>query len=91
MSIIKIGQRLPIDYDVKALRYIFEQFTGAVNRMFDGSLDGRRTQSAAPTSGTWQQGTIIWNSSPSAGGTVGWICTTSGTPGTWKAWGNIAA
>ena len=90
MSIIKIGQQLPTEYDVRSLRTIITQFTEAVNRMFDGSLEGRRTQSAAPTSGTWKRGTIIWNSAPSAGGSVGWICTASGTPGTWKTWGSIA-
>ena len=47
--------------------------------------------SAAPTVGTWARGDIVWHSEPSAGGTVGWVCTTAGTPGTWKTFGNIAA
>lgn len=46
---------------------------------------------AAPTSGTFVQGDIAWNISPSAGGTPGWVCVTGGTPGTWKAMANIAA
>ena len=46
---------------------------------------------AAPTDGTWQVGDIVWNTSATAGGTVGWICTTAGTPGTWKTFGAIAA
>ena len=40
---------------------------------------------AAPTSGTWTQGSFVLNSNASSGGTAGWICTTAGTPGTWTA------
>lgn len=47
--------------------------------------------SAAPLSGTYEVGDIVWNTSPTAGGSVGWICTTSGTPGTWKTFGAISA
>lgn len=35
-------------------------------------------------------GDRITNSVPAAGGNIGWVCTTSGTPGTWKTFGNIA-
>jgi hypothetical protein len=45
---------------------------------------------AAPSSGTYLRGNIIFNSEPSAGGKVGWVCVTAGTPGTWKAFGDIA-
>lgn len=44
---------------------------------------------AAPTGGSHAQGEIVFNSAPSAGGKVGWVCTTGGTPGTWKAFGPI--
>ena len=46
--------------------------------------------SAAPTAGQWARGDIVWNNTPSAGGTPGWMCTTAGTPGTWKAMANLA-
>lgn len=46
---------------------------------------------AAPTSGTWRKGDIIYNSWPSAGGNIGWVCTSNGTPGTWKSFGSIEA
>jgi hypothetical protein len=46
---------------------------------------------AAPTSGTWAVGDIVWNTAPTAGGTPGWQCVTAGTPGTWKAMANLAA
>lgn len=47
--------------------------------------------SAAPTVGTWAVGDRVWNSAPSAGGTPGWVCTTGGSPGTFKAMANLAA
>jgi hypothetical protein len=46
--------------------------------------------SAAPTTGTWKRGDVVWNTTPSAGGTPGWVCVTAGTPGTWKAMANLA-
>lgn len=45
--------------------------------------------SAAPTTGTWARGDVVYNNAPTAGGKVAWVCTTAGTPGTWKAWGTI--
>ena len=47
--------------------------------------------SAVPTSGTWVQGDIIYNTTPVAGGKLGWVCTSGGNPGTWKAFGAIDA
>lgn len=46
---------------------------------------------AAPTSGTYARGDIIINQAPSAGGFIGWVCVSAGTPGTWKTWGAISA
>lgn len=46
---------------------------------------------AAPASGTWKRGDIVFNTSPSASGTVGWVCTADGAPGTWKTFGAISA
>lgn len=37
------------------------------------------------------RGDVAWNSAASAGGVAGWVCTAAGTPGTWKALGNLAA
>jgi hypothetical protein len=45
---------------------------------------------SAPTSGTWAQDDKVWNNSVSSGGYIGYVCTASGTPGTWKAFGLIA-
>ena len=41
--------------------------------------------SAAPASGDHAAGEIVFNTSPVAGGSLGWVCTAGGTPGTWTA------
>ena len=46
---------------------------------------------SAPVAGTWAVGDICWDTNPAAGATPGWVCTTAGTPGTWKAMANLAA
>jgi hypothetical protein len=45
---------------------------------------------AAPTTGTWKQGDIVYNTTPTSAGYVGWVCTVAGTPGTWKTFGLIS-
>jgi hypothetical protein len=40
---------------------------------------------AAPGAGYHAQGEFFFNVAPAAGGTLGWSCVGSGTPGTWKA------
>jgi len=47
--------------------------------------------SAAPVGGYHYVGSVVFDTSPSAGGKIGWVCTNSGTPGTWKAFGVIDA
>lgn len=48
-------------------------------------------RSSVPTAGTWARGDIVDNSGPAAGGFIGWVCVTAGTPGTWKTFGAISA
>ena len=45
---------------------------------------------AAPSTGTWAVGDMVWNQAPGLGGPVGWICRTAGTPGTWEVFTTIA-
>ena len=47
--------------------------------------------SAAPSVGTWSRGDIVFDTSPTAGDYVGWVCTAGGSPGTWKTFGAISA
>lgn len=49
---------------------------------------GRATE--VPTSGTWDVGDEVRVYSPAAGGYIGYVCTTAGTPGMWKGTGSIA-
>lgn len=44
-----------------------------------------------PTQLDFKVGDVVYNTSPSAGGNIGWVCTTAGTPGTWKTFGAISA
>ncbi|GJQ44053.1 MAG: hypothetical protein JETCAE03_35510 [Ignavibacteriaceae bacterium] len=43
--------------------------------------------SSAPTTGTWKQGDIVFNSGVDDEGYAGWVCTSAGTPGTWYQFG----
>lgn len=45
---------------------------------------------AAPTTGTWDRGNIVWNENPASGQPIGWVCVGYGTPGTWKSFGTIS-
>jgi hypothetical protein len=46
---------------------------------------------ATPAAGTYVAGDTVWHAAPAAGASPGAICTTGGTPGTWKAMPAIAA
>lgn len=49
------------------------------------------TAPSIPTAGTWAVGDIAYHTAPAAAGFIGWVCTTAGTPGTWKTFGAISA
>lgn len=44
---------------------------------------------AVPSSGTWTRGTIVFNSEPDDGLPMGWVCVTSGSPGTWRSLASV--
>ena len=62
-----------------------------VNALSEGRLSASYgALTAPPTQGTWVVGDVVRNSAPSELGAAtskyvvtGWICTVSGTPGTW--------
>jgi hypothetical protein len=58
----------------------------------DVGIGGKRftNSNEAPTSGTWTQGDICWNTTPLPSSFVGWICIQTGSPGTWAGFGLIA-
>ena len=59
----------------------------------DVNIGGKKFTSGVgiPSQGTFTQGDICWNIGPQPGGYVGWICTSSGTPGAWAPFGLIAS
>jgi hypothetical protein len=71
---------------------IWDRANGVVwECVVDLSWVTRSYGTAAPATGTWRRGDVVWNSLPSASGNIGWTCVTAGTPGTWKAFGAIDA
>ena len=55
-------------------------------------LFGRYRRANEPSTGTWVTGDLVGNNAPTAGTTsLGWVCTSGGSPGTWKSFGSISA
>lgn len=82
------SRHLKVTNNVVRLPDLYHQATGTG---WTASSVLRGIGSAAPVAGTWSQGDIIYNSTPTAGGYVGWVCVSGGTPGTWKGFGAISA
>ena len=61
------------------------QRTGGTYPAVTGKSNG------APTDFAFVVGDMVFSQVAAAGGTAGWICTTAGTPGTWKTFGAITA
>lgn len=71
------------------------KMTGATLPMNDDGLRTRYgqlrenqvicTDTAIPVAGTWVRGDIVLNYQPLRNETIGWICTTGGTPGSWRS------
>lgn len=59
-----------------------ERISAIGNMIFGSPIQAHG--SAIPTTGSWIKGDFIWNTSVISGGIFGWICVSSGTPGTWK-------
>jgi hypothetical protein len=58
---------------------------------FDKLDNGTLYRTAAPASGTWDQGDIVYDTTPTASGYIGFVCVSDGTPGTWKTFGAISS
>jgi hypothetical protein len=62
-------------------RFIFPQngfYVGGIPGDTPGSALAVKWAAAIPTTGKWLQGDVIYNTAPTAGGYVGWVCVTSG-------------
>lgn len=79
------GRSAAVPYTIEFTDPAFRDPDNAANSRIIGVRD------AAPVAGEHARGEIYFNVNPTAGGTVGWVCTTGGTPGTWKTFGAIAA
>jgi hypothetical protein len=70
-------------------------FRNNVSNDFIGSdtTMGRALPSATspPSTGGFRIGDVVFHSAPAPSGNIGWVCTTAGSPGTWKAFGTISA
>lgn len=51
---------------------------------------GSPTASAAPGAGYWYRGAVVMDVTPVSGQPMGWICSATGSPGTWKDLSNVA-
>lgn len=71
--------------------FFYENATFQKIPTFQSAIKGSGARAAAPSTGTHVAGEIVFNADPIAGGKIGWVCVTGGTPGTWKAWGVIDA
>jgi Pectate lyase superfamily protein len=71
-------------------------FHSSVRKKLKFATDGKwweilqaQYMSAPPTSGTYKVGDLVLNNAPTAGGYIGWVCVSAGTPGIWKGFGAI--
>ena len=53
-------------------------------------IENEKVATSPPTTGMWERGQHLWNKEPTPGGIIGWVCVTSGSPGTWKPFGTIS-
>jgi hypothetical protein len=67
------------------------QSSGSISSIFDDSSYATGTVSGfgAPTGNAWNKGQRTFNLAPASGSPKSWVCTVSGTPGTWVSEGNL--
>jgi len=55
------------------------------------SFQGKRFEVSdkIPNAGFYKKGDIVWNTNVASGNYIGWVCIKEGTPGQWKAFGQI--
>lgn len=73
------------------LTKLLRDYSTQLNGITEGQIYAfHNAATAAPTTGTYEQGDYIKNSAPSEAGSasskyviLGWVCSVGGTPGTW--------
>ena len=63
----------------------FENLTEGIAK---ASLAGVTEGTAAPSSGTWNVGDMVYNTTPGNGANAGWVCLATGAPGAWTRLGS---
>lgn len=89
---VQTDLRLPQSYDAAAVGDVLRRIVIQLNNLSEGRLTARDSGlSAAPTTGRYDVGDVVWHTSPAETVTttgsfvvIGWVCTTEGEPGTWK-------
>ena len=92
MSKLNLRNRLGNTYNRSTLEELLGKIQDQVNQLSEGRITPRyAAMTAAPTTGDYQKGDVVWNSNPSEAGAassmyvvIGWINTAAGSPGTWK-------
>lgn len=69
-----------IGFTASALNNPTTVTSGTGRRQFHGQLSPQMAQSTQ----AFMRGDICWNTNISNGSNIGWVCVTSGTPGTWQ-------
>lgn len=91
MSKLNLTPRVPYEYARGQFTEMFRDIENQVNQLSEGQIVANYSaKTAAPVIGDFKQGDFIRNSTPSELGSssskyviIGWVCTASGTPGTW--------
>lgn len=68
---------------------LVEQGTVASSKIAKKFPEFAESSPSPPTTYYYNVGDIIFKSNPAPGGKIGWVCTSAGNPGTWKAFGLI--
>jgi hypothetical protein len=92
---VQTEARLPLDMAelVRQLTRLHSDLSRQLNGISEGRIAAAtNANTAAPTTGVWQQGDFLRNSAPTEAGSagskyvvLGWACVASGEPGTWVA------
>lgn len=92
MSKLFLTGRIPHEYNRQVFMDILRQIEVQVNSLSEGRISSNyNAYSDSPDSGSHQRGDFVKNSNivelgdaPNKYIIYGWICTSSGTPGTWR-------
>jgi hypothetical protein len=92
LAAAKVSHQVPQTYDAGSFSNMFRVIESMLGAIAEGRSAGRyQAQSSVPTTGKYVQDDIVFKSGMVEAGAVGnkyvilgWVCTSSGTPGTWK-------